>query len=391
MASAKEILVRLMSLMVAAVVMLTASLAVGADLEGTVDRWEELEGRRLALVEELGKMEAAHQNFVEALENLAERPGGRRERERLLRENLRVVEELEGIQSRMGELSLAQERVRGEVLEAIEARRQQLETGLREAASTGERLEYVSRLNDLQRERRRFISPLPRRDQERIAEVLALAGQIEAGHPRAMLAVADELEDTQEALLARLEGLDQQIGELERARRLQRRSRSFGEVQNFFDEDQRNRQIGTSAQASSTEGSGQQERAGSGEGEPQERFEADSAEAAAAPESEADWDDGAPEMSFDEALDGQADPDPGGEERWGEEFPAESEEREVEPRVELRDRLDADQGGEGRALTGRGLERDLERLRRERREIEAQAEELRREAEKLRQRAREGI
>ena len=373
-----------MPLVAAAVVMLTASLAMGADLEEKIGRWESLEEDRVALVEELGTMERAHQNFVEAIENLTSRSGARRER--LLTENLRVVEELERIQRQMGELTMAQEGVRGEILEAIEERRQELEADLR-VASNRARFDYVVRLNDLQRERSRFSSSLPGRDQQRVEEVLATARQLEGGHPRAMLAVADELEDAEEALLRRLAGLDRQIAELERSRGMQRRSRSFGEVQNFFDEDQRNRQIGSSALASTTRGS-DQEGPASGGSQEQESFEEADEAMDAAPESGADFDfeESEPEVGGDDGFD-----DPGEDMSFGADPAWEEEEPSEEERVELRDRLGADQGGEGRALTGRVLERDLERLRRERREIREEAEKLRREAEKLRREAREGL
>lgn len=361
------------------------ALAMGADLQDELGRWERVQSERRLLQEELDALEKDHQNFVASIENLKERGAPRREQEALLRENLRTVEELEILQRQLRDLDLRQERIRGNILDGINAERTRLERALREAASRA-RIGIVIELNALQDQYRQFSSPLPEADQTRIAQVLAMAREVAHGHPRAMLSAADELEDTEARLRERLEGLNTQIARLERTRRVERRSETFSEINRFFDEEQRNRRIGSFEVASETPNSN--DRSDSGNESRQESEAGDFADEDMAA-------DPAHNGGFVE-MDGAA--APGGEEgspmgmdgeveaAQPDDEPTEAPEAPME-RVELRDRSGADMEDEYRG--GGIVERDLQRLLRERRELEEQVEELRQQAEELRRRARQ--
>lgn len=372
-----------------ALLLLAPSLAVAGELPAKMERWEAMEAQRQQLQGELGTLEREHQNFVRSIENLTARGGARREREALLRENLRTVEELEILQRQIRDLDLRQEGLRGDILEAIEGERRRLEAGLREAPGRA-RLGFVTELNALQEKRRSFSAPLPAADRARVESVLAMARTVQDGNPRAMLSAADELEDTEEQLLRRLEGLNQQIAQLERQRRVRRRSESFSEVNRFFDEDQRNRRIGSFEVASSTprgESTGPASGGAESGGEESRNNEESQEDFSADAEGVQGSDDGLDESTdWVGSEDGWGENEPVGEESgFG---PEPSEPEEQRERIELRDPGSAEVQDDS-VGSERRVRRDLDRLLRERDEIEAKARELRREAEELRRRARE--
>ncbi len=356
-----------------------------------VEAWEDLEGERSQLGARLQSLEIDHQNSVETIEDLrdlhARGQASRRDLDARLRENLRIVEELEALQRELNELNIQQEQLRSAILEGIEDHRRDLEENLR-GASTSRRIQITMELNELQQERRRFSAPLPEADQARVAAALDAARHVQDGHPRAMLSAADELEDTEEQLLRRLAALDHRIAELERARQLHRRDQAFAQTEDFFEEDHRSRTIArfeqtVEAEPRQTRPDGRQ---------PPAHTAADDAEF------EEDFDSPAEQMPSDEEA-AMADPSPvpddgepqvGTGEEFGEDNVGNDDPFVPETRTErvvIESEIDPDTISGTSFFSEEALFRDLQRLRRERGELGEQAEELRERARELRDRA----
>ncbi len=372
--------------------------------------WETLEHQRVAVIDRLQNLEQDHQKFVEGIEKLKEEQAqgqrSRRELENKLRENLRTVEALEMIQRHLQDIEAEQAALRRTIVQAIDGKRDSLEEELRRA-SPERRLELVAELNELQATRGEYAAPLPEADQKRVTQALEMARQVSGDHPRTMLSAADELEDTEEQLLAHVEALNGQISQLEQARRLHRRSQAFGEYDRFFDEDQRGRTMARfETQASGTGGQGgargqerrsifdQPDRRRSSDFESPPQGDAAPEE----PESDRGYDeaeegedffdgsdpsagmgDDAPEAPADSEPDEQFGPDETGSDPFEEHTETVVIERDIEPG----DAQDVSYFSE------RAMERDLHRLLHERDGLKEKAEELREKANELRRRARE--
>lgn len=392
---------RLPTLLSALLVALLISAPALAEAEEWRERlvdWQILEYQRDALLDRLERLEQEHQRSVRGIENLRESfesgEASRRSLENALRQNMSTVEALEDLQRQLSEVDASREALRRLIVEGIDERRNALEVEIRQAPVV-RRMELVNELNELQEQWRHFAAPLPRADQNRIDEALELARQVAGLDPRAMLSAADELEDTEEQLLARLEALDNQIARLEQMRRLHRRSRSFGEYHQFFDEDQRGRTIARFEQASSADSNqaqsgnrGQNGAAGSngteqptfdsgGNDESEEYFDGNQAENV---ESAPDPGAGQEEAPSDDDMVGNDDVDP-----FVPDDPFAPE--EGSETVTIESQVDPDDADELTGYSERSLSRDLQRLLQERQTLEEQAEELRRAADELRRRA----
>ncbi|RDV38389.1 hypothetical protein DV096_06105 [Bradymonadaceae bacterium TMQ3] len=323
---------------------------------------------------------AEYQKSVEHLEKLkaqeAEGQASRRQLEEALRQSHALVE---GVRERQIALLTQQaelERARQQLLNALSARRVELEQSV--ARSSGaEQLALIEQLNALSRMQSQVREVAPGVDPERVERVLADARLVQGGHPRDLLAVADELEDTEAQLRERLTTVEARLSELERSRDLMRRARDFSTRERFFEENDRARAIA------------RQER----EVAPDERPGGDGTEGMPAVDdaSDPELQPGAPEGDFDPS---EGDPGMGGGDFDGtgsDPTPEPAPDNGFEPSTErvliesLVDPQEIDQRAP--TLSEGQTERSVRALRRERERLEVQVEELRERARQLREEA----
>lgn len=396
------------ALLTALLIVLFTAVAYADDAE-TAEKfaqWERLEHERSSLVGQLGDLEEEHQKSVEAIEKLkaAYEAGdaSRGDLEDELRDNHRTVESLEQLQSDLRDVDARQTRLRSRILDALDERRDDLEQQLREA-DADKRQDVLDELNDVQRQRSEFALPIPETDQRRVDAAVADARAVADGHPREMLAAADELEDTEQQLSDRLQALEQRIDQLERARAIQRQSRQFGEFDRFFDESDRSRTIAEQQQAVGADPQQDQnddsdlatiprqppdeirdnvnEPAG-GEEDESPPDENQGIEGEFADDNDTEEDDYVgSDPSSDPSDPGGADGDEPGDDPFDD-----SEETET---VTIESDTDPATGDDTSYFSDRALQEDIERLRQERESLEQQAEELRRKSEQLREDAEE--
>lgn len=360
----------------------TVAQAIEDDLP--IEEWSALESERNQLLEKLESLEREHQEFVVTLENLKDRHSrgeiSRRQLEDRLREHLRMVEELEEIQRELRSVDEDRDQLRSQILDQLEGHQRLLEHEARQA-SPRRRAEIVQELNSVQRMRRQFVAPVPEADEQRVSQVLAMARELADSHPRAMLSAVDELEDTQDQVLARLEAVEARIDRLEQLRALQRQSRQFAELDEFFDESDRGRQVTQFEQAVTT-GDGGEDTSDTAGGDSDE-------EVTATPEMD-DGMDHDPHSGASDSGDLEDSPPEGGQDFAGDPDSMDDpfgEERQETETIVIETDISADE--DSSFLSDREMERDLRQLHRERRKLEEQADELRRQADELRDRADE--
>ena len=371
---------RLLRLALASVaaLMLWSGAAMGQDLPEAQQGWERtrssVEEARQRLERALGE----YQKSVERLEKLkAEEARGqasRRQLEDALRRSHALVE---GVRERQITLLTRQaelERAREQLLNALSARRVELEQSV--ARSSGaEQLALIEELNALSRLQSQMRETAPGVDPERVEQVLADARLVEGGHPRDLLAVADELEDTEAQLRERLTTVEARLSELERSRDLMRRARDFSTRERFFEENDRARAI--ARQERSVAGD---EPARGDQGDvPVTEDASDPELQPGAPSDDFEGAEGDPNMGGD--FD-SPDPDPTPEPSPGNGFEPSTERVLIESLV---DPQQIDQGAP--ALSEGQTERSVRALRRERERLETQVEELRERARQLREEA----
>ncbi len=395
------------ALLTALLIVLFTAVAYADDAE-TAEKfaqWERLEHERSSLVGQLGDLEEEHQKSVEAIEKLkaAYEAGdaSRGDLEDELRDNHRTVESLEQLQSDLRDVDARQTRLRSRILDALDERRDNLEQQLREA-DADDRQEVLDELNDVQRQRSEFALPIPETDQRRVDAAVADARAVADGHPREMLAAADELEDTEQQLSDRLQALEQRIDQLERARAIQRQSRQFGEFDRFFDESDRSRTIAEQQQAVGADP--QQDQDDDSDlatipRQPPDEIRDNVEEPTGGQDDYAPQDANADDNAMEDGTEGEEDDyvgsdpssdpsDPGGADgdEPGDDPFDDSEDTET---VTIESDTDPATGDDTSYFSDRALQEDIERLRQERESLEQQAEELRRKSEQLREDAEE--
>ncbi|TXD38040.1 hypothetical protein FRC98_03845 [Lujinxingia vulgaris] len=357
--------------------MLWSGAAIGQTLPEAQQGWEQsqrsVEQARQRLERALGE----YQKSVERLEKLkadeARGQASRRQLEEALRQSHTLVEGVREHQIALLTQQAELERARQSLIDALAARRAELEQ--RVARSSGsEQLALIEELNALSRTQAQVRDVAPGVDPQRVERVLADAHLVEGGHPRDLLAVADELEDTEAQLRERLTTVETRLNELERSRALMRRARDFSTRERFFEENDRARAI---ARQEREVANGDTPR-GDQEGVPV-------SEDAASPDPQP----GAPTDDFDSSGE---DPNVGsGDFDTPEAEPTPEPGADFEPsteRVLIESLVDPQQIDESApALSEDQTERNVRALRRERERLEAQVEELRERARQLREEA----
>ncbi len=383
-----------------------------ADYEEHLGDWEQLEHQRAELVDELRGLEEQHQNSVETIESLKD-DGDTSDAELRdeLRTNHRTAEALEQLQRRLRDVDADQAELRAQILADIDEQRRRLEEQLRDS-DADERAELVDDLNELQQVRRQFSAPLPEADRRRVDEALADAQNISDDHPRAMLAAADELEDTHDHLVSRLDRVEQRIDELQQLQTLHRNYRQFGTVDRFFDEGQRSRTIVDREQATETDDDSDGDSSDEyGELNPhveeQARELPDSFGDTEEREESASGDDSndfhSDQDNDTEQLDGN-DPEPGAggappsQEDHGDDVAAGDTDNgstddpfddASSETVVIESETDPEYGDEAAYMSDSAIEHNLRQLQRERESLRQQARQLRRIADELREDAEE--
>ncbi|RAL20559.1 hypothetical protein DL240_16105 [Lujinxingia litoralis] len=330
--------------------------------------WEQ---RQEELVEAEARLEAAlseYQKSVERVEKLkrdeASGQASRRELEAALRASHGLLEGVQDLQIAVLTGQEALEQARQALVDELARRQRSLEGELARARGP-EQTRLIAELNRLSQERTRLDAVPHQVDPERVSRIIAQARQVEGGHPRDLLAVADELEDTEAQLRQRLGAVDARLQELERSRQLMRRARDFSERERFFEENNRARQIvrqgGDSRPTDATDDGSNSDQPAPGD-----------------MESGADPEVGAP-------SEGGSAPDwDGADETPEPDFEGSDETLVIESLV------DPEQMSEpASSLSPGATERSLRTLRRERRALQAQVEELRERARELREQAEE--
>ena len=120
-----------------------------------------------------------------------------------------------------------------------------------------------------------------------------------------MLALADELQDAEGEVRAKLETVQTQISELKRRQRLIRRARAFDREERFFEEGDRSRALAVTLQASRQEGG----RAAADS--PVSEGAESAAPTSAPPQAESEGDDAALGEEFESGANGLSSPSPG--------------------------------------------------------------------------------
>ena len=381
--------------LVAAISLIIApTVAEADDWRDHLDDWERLEHQRSSLMQQVDELEAEHQKFVDDIEKLKDQrergDASRSDLEDKLRKNHRTVEALEQLQRQMRDLDTEQARLRSRILDDIDTRRRALEDELREA-DDDERRRLVAELNELQQRRSDYSMPLPETDRKRVEQALADARKVSDGGPREMMAVADELEDTEQQLTERLEALDDQIRQLEQARAIHRQSRQFGEFDTFFDETDRRRTIADREQAVQSGDDGDDDDGGDVDLPPSRL---NPAEEHQQDEQHGDVDEG---MGAGDDYDPGDAPDDGSDSAHGD--PVDDTDnfdhydetgQEDDPfgtdteSVVIESETDPETGEDSPYFSERAIEHDLELLEQERESLRKQAEELRQKADELR-------
>ncbi|MFU8806145.1 MAG: hypothetical protein ACNA8W_20200 [Bradymonadaceae bacterium] len=369
------------------------ALVTGGEYGETQREYSQSMDERERLMGELGRLEGEYQKFVADIEKLKREGQGvrsRRDLEGLLRQSRQISDELEGLQGRIRQVDGRMENQRTRILGALDKRIQELEISVASVPAS-ERAEIVSQLNALRIERRKYATPMPPLpDHRRVMETLQMASALDSSHPAELLAAADELEDTEDQVRARLRAIEDRLGELQQARRLSRRAQSFSREESFFEEGDRSRLIARFDRGGArTEAGGDEANSGDADMEAGNNMVGDDEPAlGAAPE--ADFSDDAPAPSAgyeDGARDSEPDPTFGApgtsEPPPPDNTLPESNRTPVRETVVFESSVDPSRSVDNVYFNDGNLDRNIRSLEEERKRLERQAGELRHKADGL--------
>jgi hypothetical protein len=213
----------------------------GASLDALKRQWEEVSAARQAELVTLKRLEADYQRLADdiAKRKRSARPD-RKALEAQLRQANKLADELDGVQRRVRALEDRLDELGAAVAARLDAELRDLERSIH-TASGAQRARYVARLNEMSRERAKYAQPAPRLDQGQLREMLKLADKLDS--PSDMMALADELQDAEADVRARLDWVSKRLEELRARQRLVRRARSFAREEGFFEEGDRSRVV----------------------------------------------------------------------------------------------------------------------------------------------------
>ena len=241
----------LKNLVAAWVLALGVSLGGGAsalqnpDFGETERAYAQTLSKRQRQVERLERLEDEYRALVSDIEKLKSSGGmttiaGRIELQNLLTKSKALADELDAIQAELRTLDNRLDGQRSTLVSGIDGKVRELERSLG-SASPSARAGIVAELNRLRQRRSRFAPAIPAGpSQGDVSSALRLAEEV-ADHPDELMAAADELLDTEDQLRKRLAAIDGKLEELEDARALMRRARTFSREERFFEETDRER------------------------------------------------------------------------------------------------------------------------------------------------------
>lgn len=213
----------------------------GRSVESLRQEWGELQGQRAGELGKLERLEGQYQQLADKIGALKRRGKyDRGELEGLLRQGKKLAEELDGVQARVRVLDERLEALGAVIASRIDAQMREVERGLARAGGA-ERGAIVRQLNAMSQERARYAQPVPRMDRQQVNDMLSLADRLDS--PDDMMALADELQDAEVDVRARLAWVSKQLGELRARQRLVKRARTFAREESFFEEGDRSRVV----------------------------------------------------------------------------------------------------------------------------------------------------
>ncbi|MFW6053533.1 MAG: hypothetical protein ACOC9J_01855, partial [Persicimonas sp.] len=222
------------------------NLLQGEQFEQVQNAYEQTLDERQKLVDELREREAEYRVLLEQVDLLKGGPNtvqNRMELERLLRQSRQLAGQMEPLQKKIQATDRRLANQRGQLVETLDAAMSELEEHLAQS-SASERRALVAQLNELRSARQKYTSPLPSAPSDgQVDEALAVLGELDGASADDLLAVADELEDTEDQVRQRLQAIDERIVQLRSAKQLARRARAFSSEDSFFDETSRSRFI----------------------------------------------------------------------------------------------------------------------------------------------------
>jgi hypothetical protein len=387
------------------------NLLQGQNLAEVQASYAETLEQRGDLMAQLDEREADYGTLLEQVDLLKSGPNtlqNRMELEGLLRDSRLLAKQMQALQQKIRSADRRLGNQRGQLVAAIDARMNDIESQLAETSSANRR-ELVSTLNGLRAQRRKFTQPLPSAPTDgEVNETLAMIEELEEASAADLLAAADEIQDTEDQVRKRLDAIEGRIDQLRRARTLARRARNFAAEERFFDETDRSRFIAGFDRAATDSGNAsnggapsEDVTAGGNNGSPtagdpatddsaRDEGEAESpgSDFAGAPNSDADLGSGATDDSLSDqpetpssAPDRQQD---SGGEQDGDVFGG-------------GDDMLVDSQSNPQRTAGTGFESDhdldtrIQRLESEQKRLKQQASELEKEAEQLRKRATDSL
>ncbi len=215
------------------------------NIDAVRNEYETAYGQRSKLAGELSGLESEYLNIVRRVDSAKKNINsiaGRLELEGLLRRSKEISAKLRNIQIKLSTLNSRIESKRTFVVRHIKNEMKKLERSLA-VVPREERRNVVNKLNQLRKEKVQYSAPLPS-VQSSYQESLALRDADSlSDNPDDLLAVADELQDSEDQLSKRLAAIDNQISELKRTQKLMRRSERFSSEDQFFEESDRARVI----------------------------------------------------------------------------------------------------------------------------------------------------
>lgn len=221
------------------------ALMQNASVDAVRSEYEQAFNQREKLSTKLSGLESEYLDVLRRVDSAKKRFNsitGRLELESLLRRSKEISTKLSAIQLRLSSLDSRIESKRNFVVRHVKSEMKRLEKSLSKVPKE-ERRAVVDKLNQLRQTKIRFTAPLPT-IQSSYQESLAFRDADSlSDDPDALLAVADELEDSKDQLSKRLAAIENQISELKRTQKLMRRSASFSTEDQFFEESDRARVI----------------------------------------------------------------------------------------------------------------------------------------------------
>ena len=233
--------------------------ARGAELGALESRWEEAVSRREHLVGMMSEVEEEYDVLAGHIARL-KREGAdgdlRRQRlEALLREARPLAEQLQQMQRAVVQNDEEIVELSEAIVGIMDAKMRRAEREMA-SASASARARLVNELNVLSARRARYARPLPQLSMRDVNDILESADQVE--DPDEMLALADELQDTEASVRQKLVWVQGRLEQLRRRKKLMRRSRTFQRQESFFEEGDRARVVASRVRVDENSSSGDQ-------------------------------------------------------------------------------------------------------------------------------------